>query len=285
MKVHGDRDTAVAFILTGIIWGSGFLFIRVAVTELSPVEFVLARTVLASGVLALAMLLTRRGWPRGWLVWRRIATLGIIGCVVPFLFYAWAGQRIPSGLSSIYNAAVPVATALVTLIAMRQERLGARKLVAIGLGAIGIVVVLGLGFAFSYTRKSISPLGLDPVGVAMGQMLVGAVVLTCVLPFTSPELPNLNPAVIASVLVSGIFATGVAYIWNFQVIARWGAASASMVTYLTTLVGVALGIIVLHEPLTLNQFIGAAIVLIGVGVGVGVKGSRWTVGRGPAAPG
>lgn len=302
----GGAYTVVAFVLTGIIWGSGFLFIRVAVTELSPVEFVFARMALASGVLALVMLLTRRRWPRGRLVWRRIGTLGVIGCVIPFLLYAWAGERIPSGLSSIYNAAAPVATALVTLVAMRQERLGTRKFGAIGIGAIGIVVVLqpwalagggadvlgqlacigavlGIGFAFAYTRKAISPLGLDPVGVAMGQMLAGTIVLAAVLPFTAPDIPDLNPAVVGSVLLSGIFATGIAYVWNFQVIADWGAASASMVTYLTTLVGVALGIIVLHEPLTANQLIGAAIVLLGVTIGV--RGPRTGVGLGPAVPG
>lgn len=306
MRPTGDRWTVVAFILTGIIWGSGFLFIRVAVTELSPIQFVFLRTALAGGVLALVMVLSRRRFPRSVLVWRRIGTLGLIGCAVPFLFYAWAGQRIPSGLSSIYNAAVPVATALVTVIAMRQERIGGRKLAAIGLGACGIVVVLqpwqldtsefdlwgqlacigavlGLGFAFSYTRKAISPLGLDPIGVAMGQMLVCAAALAVLLPFSSPAFPELSPEVIGSVLVSGIFATGLAYIWNFQIIAKWGAASASMVTYLTTLVGVALGVVLLHEPLTANQLIGAAIVLLGVGVGV--QGSRGTVGLGPAAPG
>ena len=306
MRLKGGVYTIVAFVLTGIVWGAGFLFIRVAMSEFAPVEFVFARTLMASVVLALIMFVTRRRWPRGWTAWRRIGTLGIVGCAVPFLFYAWAGQRIPSGLSSIYNAAVPVATALVTLVAMRQERLGAQKLLAIGIGALGIVVVmqpwrlsasefdmwgqvacvcavLGLGFAFSYTRKAISPLGIDPIAVAMGQMLVCTAVLGAVVPFATVGFRELSLPVIGSLLMSGVFATGIAYVWNFHVIAQWGAASASMVTYLTTLVGVALGIIVLHEPLSLNHFIGAAIVLLGVGVGV--RGSRGTLGLGPAAPG
>jgi len=306
MGGSGGAYTIVAFTLTGIVWGAGFLFIRVAMSEFTPVEFVFARTLMASTVLALIMLVTRRAWPKGWTAWRRIGTLGIIGCAVPFLFYAWAGQRIPSGLSSIYNAAVPVATALVTLVAMRQERLGARKLIAIGLGALGIVVVmqpwrldasgfdvwgqvacicavLGLGFAFSYTRKAISPLGIDPISVATGQMLVCTMALGAIVPFASEGVRGFSWPVIGSVILSGIFATGIAYVWNFHVIAQWGAASASMVTYLTTLVGVALGIIVLHEPLGLNHFIGAAIVLLGVSVGV--QGSRGTMGLGPASPG
>lgn len=286
-----DAGTVVAFILTGIVWGAGFLFIRLAVAGMSPVQFVLLRTALAAVVLAGAMAVMRRSWPRGVVVWSRIATLGIVGCAIPFLFYAWAGQRIPSGLSSIYNAAVPVATALVTIVATRQERLGARKLLAIGLGAVGILIVmapwqldssafdlwgqlacvtavLGLGFAFSYTRKAITPLGLDPIGIAMGQMLVCAILLVVVLPFTAPAEIRWDASVITALVLSGILATGIAYIWNFRVIDRWGAASASMVTYLTTLVGVSLGILVLHEPISLNQLLGAAVVLVGVAVGV-----------------
>ncbi|MFS0865753.1 DMT family transporter [Microbacterium sp. 179-B 1A2 NHS] len=286
-----DAGTVVAFILTGIVWGAGFLFIRLAVAGMSPVQFVLLRTALAAVVLMGAMAVMRRSWPRGVVAWSRIATLGTVGCAIPFLFYASAGQRIPSGLSSIYNAAVPVATALVTIVATRQERLGARKLLAIGLGAVGILIVmapwqldssvfdlwgqlacvaavLGLGFAFSYTRKAITPLGLDPIGIAMGQMLVCAILLVVVLPFTGPPEIRWDASVITALVLSGILATGIAYIWNFRVIDRWGAASASMVTYLTTLVGVSLGILVLHEPISLNQVLGAAVVLVGVAVGV-----------------
>jgi len=295
VKGRVDGGTLVAFVLTGIVWGAGFLFIRLAVAGMTPVQFVLLRTALAAVSLAAAMLILRRRWPRGVVAWRRIATLGIVGCALPFLFYAWAGQRIPSGLSSIYNAAVPVATALVTIVATRQERLGARKLVAIGLGALGILVVmapwqldssafdvwgqvaciiavLGLGFAFSYTRKAITPLGIDPIGMAMGQMLVCALALTIVLPFTAPPPIAWDASVGTALVLSGIFATGVAYIWSFRIIDTWGAASASMVTYLTTLVGVALGILVLHEPISLNQIAGAVVVL--VGVAVGVSGAR-----------
>lgn len=286
-----DTGTVVVFILTGIVWGAGFLFIRLAVAGMTPVQFVWLRTVLATTVLAAAMVAMRRRWPRGIVAWRRIATLGIVGVAIPFLFYAWAGQRIPSGLSSIYNAAVPVATALVTIVATRQERLGARKLLAIGLGAGGILIVmapwqldssafdlwgqlaciaavLGLGFAFAYTRKAISPLGIDPIGVAAGQMLVCAVAFTLVMPFTAQPPIRWDAGVVTALVLSGIFATGVAYIWNFRIIDRWGAASASMVTYLTTLVGVALGIVVLHEPISLNQVLGAVVVLVGVAVGV-----------------
>ena len=57
---------------------------------------------------------------------------------------------------------------------------------------------------------------------------------------------------------------GLAYVWNFRIIARWGATAASTVAYITPLVGVALGALVLHEEVGWNQLVGAAIVIGGI---------------------
>jgi len=68
-----------------------------------------------------------------------------------------------------------------------------------------------------------------------------------------------------------VLSTGFAYIWNFGVIASWGAASASMVTYLVTVVAVVAGMLVFGEMLTLPQLVGAVAVLAGVALGITAK--------------
>lgn len=286
MRLRGSV-TPLLFLAVGLMWGASFLFIRVAVTGMSPVQLVLWRTTIATAVLVLMMLATGARLPRGFAAWRRISVLGVAGCLVPFLMYATAGQRIPSGLSSIYNASVPVATTLLTMLAMRQEVIGGRKGAGIVVGAIGIVIVLapwqlsadnldltgqlaciiavlGLGFAFAYTRKEITPLGLDPVAVAMGQMLAAAAIMWMFTPFTGLAPARDDPEIILSTLALGVLSTGIAYVANFRVIEAWGAASASMVTYLTTIVGVALGVVFLREQLTAGQLTGGLVVLAGV---------------------
>ena len=75
---------------------------------------------------------------------------------------------------------------------------------------------------------------------------------------------ELNPAVLASMIGLGVFGTGFAYIWNTNIVAGWGATAASTVTYLTPVVGVALGALLLSEQITWNQPVGAAIVIAGI---------------------
>lgn len=298
-RVPGGPRILLAFIGAGVVWGSGFLLIRIAVTVVSPAQLTLARTAIASLVLALIVVMTRRRWPRTFAAWWRIAVLGVVGCVLPFLLYAYAGQHIESGLSSIYNAGVPVATALLSFAALRgSERPGRTTLAGIALGAVGLVIVLApwqwrgtggldlasqiaciaavlfLGFAFVWTRKAITPLGLDPVAVACGQMIAATLAQLLIAPWTiaSPLAGRLDGLVVLCIVLLGAFSTGIAYAWNFRVIEAWGASSASMVTYLTTLTGVILGVLVLGETFTWAQLLGGAVVLAGVALGVSRRG-------------
>jgi drug/metabolite transporter (DMT)-like permease len=289
-----SRRTFAYFAGTGLSWGLGFMFIRIAVVGLSPLMFVFGRAFIATLVLGAVMAATRRRWPTGWLAWRRISVLSVFGMAIPFLLYAWAGQRIPSGLSGIYNAAVPISTVLLSVAVMRQERLGPRKLLGILVGGIGVLIVLEpwnllgssfdlpgqmaciiavlfLGFAFSYTRRAITPLGLDPIGVAAAQTLVTTLFSLLLMPVVGVGTIELSVPIVLSMLAVGALSTGFAYIWNFRVIETWGAASASMVTYLVTIVSVTAGMLVLGEMLTLPQFLGAVIVLAGVALGISSK--------------
>lgn len=290
MSERAALSIVLQFVGTGVAWGLGFLFIRVAMTDLEPAAFVFARTLIATLVLGVVMRVTRRAWPSGLHAWWRIGVLAVFGMVIPFLLYAWAGQRIPGGLSAIYNAAVPAATVLLTVFVMRQERLGRVKVSGIILGGLGVVVVLQpwnlaggtydvpgqiacivavlfLGFAFAFTRKSITPLGLDPISVAATQTLLSALTVGVVLTVSGGADFRMAPPTAFSVIAIGVLSTGLAYIWNFRVIERWGAASASMVTYLVTVVGLISGFLILGEELSATEMLGAGLVFAGVALG------------------
>lgn len=282
------------FLLTGLSWGLGFLFIRVAVQGFPPFLFTFVRSGVAALCLLAIMLVFKRSWPKGIHAWKHIAVLGFFAVFCPFLFFALAGERIPSSLSAIYGAAAPLITALVTVFALRQETLGVKKIVAILVGAGGILVVFSpwtlgsgaldiaghvyaliavicIGFSFAYTRKFVTPLRLDPIGLASSQVLVSTVISAPLVLFTNVEDVTLTLPIVTSMLMLGAVSSGFAYVWNFQVIEHWGASSTSMVTYVTTIIGAVAGVIVLDETLTLNQLIGAIIVLASVAIGVTVR--------------
>ncbi|MFY9635121.1 MAG: DMT family transporter [Cellulosimicrobium cellulans] len=278
----------VRFILLGGAWGSSFLMMKLAVAGLSPGQVVLGRLVLGALALSLLLVLARRPWPRQRQLWLHLAVTAAVGCVIPFLLFAWAAERIPSGVSSVLNSAVPLATAAVTALALRQEKVTRWKLAGILTGAVGILLVLSpwrfyaadavdlwgqfaclgavlcFGVVFAYTKKYVSPHSADPVGVAAVQMAAACLLVLVMAPFIAVGPVTLTVPVVVGMLLLGVVSTGLAYIWNFRLIAQWGATAASTVAYITPLVGVALGALVLHEEITWNQLAGAAIVIAGI---------------------
>ena len=92
-------------------------------------------------------------------------------------------------------------------------------------------------------------------------------------PWAARPAPALNGRVIVSMVLLGVAGTGLAYVWNTAIVARWGATNAATVTYLTPLVGVLLGVLVLGERASWNQPVGALVVVAGVLVTQGRLGS------------
>ena len=277
------------------VWGASFLFIKVAVGGLSPSQVVLGRLFFGALVLAAVMIVTRRRWPRGVRVWGHLTAIGAIMCVVPFLLFSWAAQYLPAGLSSIFNATTPIATMIVALAILPDERLTKIKAAGIFVAGAGVVLLaapwnamaetasamflwaqlacLGgtacYGLGFSYTKRVIRGYDYDAVTVSASQIGAGAIIILMLTPFIGTGTITLTPAIAGSVLVLGGIGTGIAYIWYTNVINAWGATVASTVTYLTPIGGVLLGVLLLGETVHWNQIIGGTIVILGILVGQG----------------
>ena len=120
-----------------------------------------------------------------------------------------------------------------------------------------------------YIRRFVSPRGLSAVPVATVQVCLGAAIMLLLAPFTATAPVQLSWNVVLSVAALGVAGTGLAYVWNTDVVAAWGATSASTVTYLTPVVGVTLGIAVLGEAISWNEPVGAMVVIAGIALGQG----------------
>lgn len=145
------RGVGVAgqFMLLAVVWGASFLFIKIGLEGLSPAQVVLGRLLTGAVALVLVSLVGRQRPPRELVVWAHLAVVSVLLCVVPFLLFAWAEQRVPSGLASIYNATTPLMTALVALLALRTERPTRATLTGLLVGFAGVVVVLVRGAAWA----------------------------------------------------------------------------------------------------------------------------------------
>ena len=280
-------SVAVAFVLTGIIWGSSFLFMKVALGGLSPAQVAWSRLVLGALALGLFVLIRREPLPRHLKVWGHMTVLAITFCVVPFLLFSWAQQHVTSGLASIYNATTPIMTAVMAGLLFRVERLKAAQLAGIALGIVGVVVIIapwtGLdvsqslvaqfailaatacyGFSLAYMRKFVSDTGMSALMFSFLNIGIAAAIMVLLTPVLVLTPVTLDPWIVVSILLLGCLGTGVAYIWNQNTVRAWGPTRASTVTYITPLVGVLLGVIVLGEHLSWNEPVGALIVFVGI---------------------
>ena len=111
-RVPSQSSIAIQFVLTGIIWGSSFLFMKVALGGLSPAQVAWSRLILGALTLGLFVALRHETLPRSLKLWAHMTVLAVSFCVVPFLLFSWAQQHVTSGLASIYNATTPIMTAV-----------------------------------------------------------------------------------------------------------------------------------------------------------------------------
>ncbi|WP_410597592.1 DMT family transporter [Amycolatopsis sp. lyj-23] len=284
---RAEFGVAVRFALLAVVWGASFLFIKVGLNGLSPAQVALARVALGALALAVVLVARRRPLPRDPGLWGHLAVVSVLLCVVPFLLFSWAEQYISSGLASIFNATTPLVTMLLAAVALPEERFTPARVLGLLLGFAGVLTIVGVwhgvdvthqltaqlaclgatacyGACFVYMRRFLSPRGTDPVVVAFGQTASATIILGLLAPAIAATPMHLSLPVVASMVALGVFGTGLAYVWNVRIIAAWGAANASAVTYLTPVVGVLLGVLVLGEPVSWNQPAGALLVVLGI---------------------
>ena len=275
------------FVGMGLVWGASFLFMKVALDGVSFYQVAWARLVFGGLTLGLVVLLTRQRLPRERVVYLHFLVIAITNCVIPHLAFAWAEQYVSSGLASIYNAVTPITTALMVTLAFHVEKLNRGQILGIGIGIAGVIVIIApwqhaaftgdlagqlacllaatcYGFSFGYIRKFLSHRPIPGATFAFLNIGVAGAIMLLLTPVIAWQPVDLTPGIVASLLTLGILGTGIAYIWNINVLRAWGPTNASTVTYITPVVGVLLGVIVLGETFSANQPAGAALVLVGI---------------------
>lgn len=285
--MFGRFGTVVRFALLATVWGASFLFIKVGLAGLSPAQIALSRVALGASALGVVLVVRRRPLPRDPALWGHLAVVSVLLCVVPFLLFSWAEQYISSGLASIFNATTPLITMLVAAAALPEERFTPPRVTGLLLGFAGVLTIVGVwrgidvtheltaqlaclgatacyGVCFVYLRRFVSPRGADPVVVAFGQTGSATVLLCLLAPAIATTPIRVDVPIALSMLALGVLGTGIAYVWNVSIIAAWGATNASAVTYLTPVIGVLLGVLVLNEPVSWNQPAGAVLVVLGI---------------------
>jgi drug/metabolite transporter (DMT)-like permease len=255
-----SRRAWALFVAMSLIWGVPYLLIKIAVAELSPLEVVFARVLIAA-VLLLPVALSRGALaglrPRlGWLV-----GLALLEVAVPFPLIAAAEQRIASSLTGILISVEPLFIALLALRFDAGERVSGLRLVGLLIGLAGVVTLLGLDLGGSASELMGAGMVLlatlcyaggamlvqrrlrdvDPLGVSASTLVISVVLLAPLAWWSLPAAPP-APEVLAALVVLGAVCTAIAFILFFALIAAAGPGRAAVITYVNPAVAVALGI-------------------------------------------
>ena len=274
-----SRRGLALFAAMCVIWGIPYLLIKVALGGLTPISLVFTRVVLGA-VLLVPIALTRVDFRPVLQRWGWIAAYTIIEMGVPWVLLSTAEQRISSSLSGLLVSTVPLIGVVIGLVTRSGERHGWRRMLGLVIGLVGVGVLVGFDVSSS-TFGAIAEVGgvavcyatgpfiinrklsdLPALGVIASSLLLAALALAPVAVF---QLPHVWPSgdVIAAVLTLGILCTALAFLLFFALIAEVGPVRSTVITYVNPAVAVTLGVLLLHEPLTVGIAAGFVLILCG----------------------
>lgn len=290
----------VKFTALAFIWGSSFMLMKIGLRSLAPVQISSLRIFSGATVLLLLLTASRGRLPRDRRTWGHLMVTGFFLGSLPFTLFALGEERVSSALAGIGNSITPIATVLFSLMLLRNDPIGARKIVGVLIGFAGVLMIMqpwqaqgrpdllgfgitlvagmSYGLGWTYTKRFLSWTDFGGLTLPTAQMLTSAgqmlVALTiwwltqhARLGLAAPWSLHANTAggsvllPLLAVLTLGVVGTGIAMSFQYDVVRAAGPTVGASVTYLIPVVSVALGVLVLGERLQWPQFAGAAVVL------------------------
>jgi drug/metabolite transporter (DMT)-like permease len=292
MSTATKKPWVAMYLVAGLIWGASFLFIELSLSFLTPVGVAFWRTTFGALAMLIAIMIFRTKLPTSFESWKHLTIAGILMSSVPFVLFAYAQTQVTSALAAIINSVTPITTVIVVLIAFRTEKLKPHVVVGLVIGLIGVLVVLGAwqglgdnspmailammiavtlyGIGTPYVRKFVSPLNLPTEVSVFGQIGTAALTLLPVYLLSGPLVtatPELKA--IGAVIVLGALGSGFAYLLFYKILDVVGSAIASSVTYITPIIAVILGVVLLGEQLHWYEPVGGLIVILGAAISQG----------------
>ncbi len=280
------------FVLLAAIWGSSFLFMRIATVEFGPLPTAAMRVAIAAAFL-LPLVLLRGLGPTLIKNWRRVFLVGLFNSGIPFACFSFALLSITTGLAAILNATVPMFGAVVAWFWLKDRPTGSRVLgLLIGFAGVALLAwdkatfkpdasgiapawaVLACLFAClcyalsaSYAKRYLT--GLSPLVTAAGSQIGATLGLALPAAWLWPtRLPGKSAWLALG--VAGVLCTGIAYILYFRLIATAGPARALAVTFVVPVFAVFYGVMFLSEAVTLWMLLCGAVIVCGTALSTGL---------------
>jgi drug/metabolite transporter (DMT)-like permease len=302
MAERASRTLWLLFLALGFMWGSSYLFIKLAVDDFGTYTLVALRLAVGAVLLWGVVLLTRQPLPPASRIYGHLFVMGLVNIVIPFVLITWAEQTVDSSLAAILTAPVPLFAIVIAPFFLHDEPIRVNGVIGLLVGFVGVVILTSrdltigdadltgeialLGAAFSYAvgavyarrnMRGVPPLIPAVFQVSFALLVSGLIALVLERPWEAQP----DAEAVFSILWLGIVGSGLAYLVVFRLFAAWGATRTTMVAYVIPVVGILLGFFVLAEPVDIRLLIGTALVVGGVALVNSPYGRRRLYGRVP----
>lgn len=277
-----------AFMLLGIIWGSNFIYMKLAAELITPTQIVFFR-VLFGFVPVLAYALATKSLSWGHLRHaRHFLVMSLLATTLYYYGFAKGTSLLLSGLAGALSGSIPLFSFILATTFIPEEKPSLLKIAGIAIGFLGVIIIarptgdslvssnfqgvlymvagsLSVGASFVYARKFITPLNIPAAALTTYQL--GLAVAMLALATSYDGMANIwtsTNASIGLIIGLGLLGTGLAYIIYYYIVAKMGAVTASSVTYIPPLVALLIGSAIVGEPIGLIDYSATALIFIGV---------------------
>lgn len=272
------------FIALGLVWGLSFLFVELALISFTPIGIAFLRGLLGAVSLLVLVAVTRQKLPRVWRHWLHISIVAVLLNAAPGFLFALGQETVSSSVAGVINATTPLMTVLIIISFFRDQTPTFDQFLGIVVGFFGILLVMEIfsssnqasiagvitllmatlcyGLAMPYAKRFVSPLPYSPYVLAASQVSASAALTALPAILWGITHDAITGTSLAGIALLGVLGTGVAYVWNYRNIELAGSVVASSVTYITPVVAVIAGVLVLGDQLSPSQVAGGILIVL-----------------------
>lgn len=302
MAERTTRSQWLIFLALGLMWGSSYLFIKLAVDDFGTFTLVALRLAIGAALLWIVLRLAGQELPRQRRIYGHLVVMAIVNIVIPFALITWAERSVDSSIAAILTSAVPLFAIVIAPLFLHDEPIRVNGVAGLAVGFVGVIVLTSrnlsvsgsdvagevalLGAALSYAVGAVyarhNMRGVPPMIPAVFQVTFALLIAgTIAIVFEHPLDARPDAQAIFSIVWLGLLGSGLAYLAMFRLLASWGATRTTLVAYEIPVVGIVLGFLVLQEPIDGRLLIGTALVVGGVALVNSRFGRRRLFGRVP----
>jgi len=276
------------FCLLGLIWGSSFIYMKLAAELISPEQVVLLRVLF--GLVPIAAYAAFKGaYSRSHAKhFLHILVMSVVGTIGYYYGFAVGSSLLPSGIAGALSGLTPILSFLLALLLVSEERATSVKALGILLGFLGVLAIanpfgddvsssdlegviynaigsFSVGASFVYAKKFVIPLKIPFSALITYQLALSALILLVVIDLDGIHAIWSDTVAAAGLSLGlGVLGTGGAFILYYYIIEKLGAVNASSVAYVPPVVALLIGVLIVGEQVRPWEYAGAAVILAGV---------------------